>query len=95
MTAYNVGRVQRDLGSASTVGALFTGAVRAGDLDAFTGGLDHNIRWNRSRFVWTGNYAVSRAPGPDGVRSDWGGNGGRTISTRVAGHRSSDPRRRS
>ena len=76
LTAYNVGRLQRDIGSASTVGALFTGVVREQDLDAFTGGLDHNIRWNRSRYVWTGNYAVSRAPGPDGIRSDWGGDGG-------------------
>jgi hypothetical protein len=76
LTTYNVGRLQRDVGSASTVGALVTGAVRELDVDAFTGGIDHNIRWNRSRFAWTGNYAVSRAPGTDGVRSDWGGNGG-------------------
>ena len=76
LTTYTVGRLQRDMGSASTLGALVTGVVRERDVDAFTGGLDHNIRWNRSRFVWTGNYAVSRAPGGDGLRNGWGGNGG-------------------
>lgn len=73
-TAYGVGRVQRDiLGGSSTVGAIGTAVVRERDTDAFTGGIDYNIRWSRNRFQWDGHWAGTRAPFRDDVRIGFGG----------------------
>ena len=63
MTSFNVARLQRDVGASSNVGGLITAVVREGGNDAFTGGIDHNIRWDRSRWHWNGSYAITRAPG--------------------------------
>jgi len=74
LTSYNVVRVQRDiLGGSSTMGAIATAVVREQDADAFTGGIDYNIRWDRNRFVWNGHWVGTRAPLQDGVRSGFGG----------------------
>jgi hypothetical protein len=73
-TTFAAARVQRDiLGGSSNVGALATAVVREADEDAFTGGLDYKIRWQDNRWQWDGHWAVTRAPGPGGVRTGWGG----------------------
>ena len=60
-------------GGTSNVGAIGTAVVREQDADAFTGGIDYTLRWNRNRDVWNGHWAVTRAPGPGGVRTGAGG----------------------
>ena len=73
-TFYSVGRVQRDvLQGTSTLGAMATTVVREKDLDAFTGGGDYNIRWNRNLYTLRGQWYATHAP-IDGVkRTDVGG----------------------
>jgi Domain of unknown function (DUF5916)/Carbohydrate family 9 binding domain-like len=63
-TMYSVGRVQRDiLHASSNVGGIVTGVVRGdGQLDAFTGGPDYNIRWDRNRYQVSGHVIVTHAP---------------------------------
>jgi hypothetical protein len=62
-TSYSVGRVQRDVRrGTSNIGAIATAAIREQDLDAFTGGIDYNLRWDRNRVVWNGHWALTRAP---------------------------------
>ena len=73
-TSYNVARLQRDiLGGSSTVGAIATAVVREQDDDAFTGGVDYNIRWARNLFAWDGHWVGTRAPFADGQRTGFGG----------------------
>jgi hypothetical protein len=71
--SYNVGRVQKDLGGNSNIGALVTGVLREQLDDAFTGGFDYNLRWDRNRQGWNGHWVVSHAPGPGGVKTSGGG----------------------
>ena len=73
-TMYSVGRVQRDImGATSNVGAIATAVVREKDLDAFTGGGDFNIRWDRNLYTFNGHWVATHAP-IDGVRkTDFGG----------------------
>jgi hypothetical protein len=74
MTSYNVVRVQRDLmKGSSNIGAIATAVVREQDVDAFTGGTDYNVRWNRNRDYVNGHWVATRAPFSDGPRSDVGG----------------------
>jgi hypothetical protein len=74
MTSYNVARVQRDvLGGSSNLGAIATAVVREDDADAFSGGIDYTIRWNRNRDQWNGHWAVTHASGAGGVRTALGG----------------------
>ena len=74
LTSYNVARLQRDiLGGSSNVGAIATAVVREGDHDAFTGGIDHNIRWGRNLFAWDGHWVGTRAPFAEGKRTGFGG----------------------
>src|SRR5439155_4899962 len=42
-------------------GAIFTGVIREKDEDAFTGGIDYNLRWDRNRVAWNGHWAVTHA----------------------------------
>ncbi len=72
LTSYSVGRLQRDVGSSSNVGALVTVVNREQAADAFTAGVDHSIRWNRNHWRWNGSYAATRAPGDGGVRTGFG-----------------------
>ena len=73
-TSYNVARVQRDIrGGSSNVGAIATAVVRERDQDAFTGGVDYNIRWSRNLFAWNGHWVGTRAPFADGKRTGFGG----------------------
>jgi hypothetical protein len=64
MTSYNTIRIQRDVRKGtSNIGAIFTGVMREKDDDAYTGGVDYNLRWDRNRVVWSGHWATTRAPG--------------------------------
>jgi hypothetical protein len=72
-TSYNVIRVQRDLRGSSNIGAIATGVVREKSDDAYVGGFDYNIRWNRSRDSLNGHWVTTRAPGTDGVKNGFGG----------------------
>ena len=68
LTSYSVGRLQRDiLSGSSNVGAIATAVVREGDANAFTGGGDYNLRWNRNRWAFQGHWAGTRAPFADGL----------------------------
>jgi hypothetical protein len=66
-TSYNVARLQRDIFGSSNVGIIATGVVRKGDLDAYTGGGDFNLRWDRNRTNVNGHWVMTHAP-IDGVR---------------------------
>ena len=73
-TSYNVARVQRDLmNGSSNVGALFTGVFREQADDAFTGGIDYTLRWDRNRTTFNGHWAVTHAPGTGGMKTSGGG----------------------
>jgi hypothetical protein len=74
-TSYNVARIQRDVRGSSNIGAIVTGVVRERDADAFTGGFDYNLRWDRNRNSFNGHWVVTRAPGTDGTgtRNGFGG----------------------
>jgi len=73
-TSYNVARVQRDIwGGSSTVGAIVTGVARERSDDAFTGGIDYNLRWDENRTTLNGHWVATRAPGDGGVRTSGGG----------------------
>jgi Domain of unknown function (DUF5916)/Carbohydrate family 9 binding domain-like len=73
-TSYNVARIQRDvMNGSSNVGAIVTGVLREQTDDAFTGGFDYNLRWNRNRSNFNGHWVVTRAPGPGGIKTSGGG----------------------
>ena len=72
-TSYNVGRIQKDLGGNSNIGGMVTGVMREQLDDAFTGGFDYNLRWDRNRQGWNGHWVVSHAPGVGGVKTSGGG----------------------
>jgi hypothetical protein len=73
-TSYNVVRIQRDLRGSSNIGAIASGVVREKTDDAFTGGVDYNFRWNRTRDYFNGHWVGTHAAVPDvGVRSGFGG----------------------
>jgi hypothetical protein len=74
LTSYNIARLQRDiLRGSSNIGGLVTGVVRDKDVDAYTGGIDYNIRWARNLFAWNGTWMGTRAPFPDRIRNGFGG----------------------
>jgi hypothetical protein len=74
MTSYNTVRLQRDVNKGSSnIGAIFTGVFREKDADAFTGGIDYNLRWDRNRVVWNGHWAATRAPESGNVATSGGG----------------------
>jgi hypothetical protein len=74
LTSYNVMRVQRDLmKGSSNVGAIATAVVREQDADAFTGGFDYNLRWNRNRDGFNGHWIATHAPFDEGIRTGVGG----------------------
>jgi hypothetical protein len=75
-TAYNVARIQRDIRkgtSTSNVGAIFTGVLRDGGQDAFTGGFDYNLKWDRNRGSFNGHWVGTHAPIDGEMRSGYGG----------------------
>jgi hypothetical protein len=73
-TSYNVARVQRDLfGATSSVGGVATAAVREGDTDAFTGGVDYNFRWTQNLYRWDGHWVGTHAPVSGVLRDGFGG----------------------
>jgi hypothetical protein len=73
-TSYNVARVQRDvLNGSSNIGAIGTAVVRDKTGDAFTGGFDYNLRWDRNRSGVNGHWVFTHAPGTGGVKTSGGG----------------------
>jgi hypothetical protein len=73
-TSYNVARIQRDLrNGSSNLGAVWTGVLRDGDDDAYTGGIDYNVRWKRNQFRWDGHWIGTHAPIDGVVRDGFGG----------------------
>lgn len=73
-TSYNVARLQRDIRKGtSNIGALATGVVRAGDQDAFAGGGDYNLRWDRNRVSFNGHWVGTHAPFDGAMKSGFGG----------------------
>jgi hypothetical protein len=62
LTSYSAFRLQRDFASGSNVGLLATTVLRDGAPDAFTGGIDYRVRWDRNRWQWNGHWAGSHAP---------------------------------
>jgi hypothetical protein len=73
-TSFNVARLQRDvLDGSSNVGLLMTGVFRNGADDAVTGGGDFKLRWDDNRTEWNGHWALTRAPGGNGVQTSGGG----------------------
>ena len=88
-TSYNVVRVQKDLGGNSNIGGLVTGVLREQIEDAFTGGFDYNLRWDRNRQGMNGHWIVSHAPGVGGVKTSGGGIANYSVSRKhmnVSGH---------
>lgn len=74
LTSYNVVRLQRDIfGGSSNIGGLVTGVTRETSEDAYTAGIDYNLRWDQNRAVLNGHWAATRAPGDTGVRTSGGG----------------------
>jgi uncharacterized protein DUF5916/cellulose/xylan binding protein with CBM9 domain len=72
-TSYNVVRLQRDLRGTSNVGLIATGVMRADALDAYAGGGDYSIRWDRNRTEVSGHWVGTRAPVDGRLRSGIGG----------------------
>lgn len=72
-TSFNVGRVQRDVFGGSNVGAIATAVVREKDLDAYTGGVDYTLRWNKNKYSWNGHWVGTRAPIENVVKTGFGG----------------------
>jgi len=73
-TSYNVARIQRDvMNGSSNIGGIVTGVLREQMDDAFTGGFDYNLRWNRNRTTFNGHWVVTRAPGLGGLKTSGGG----------------------
>ena len=73
-TSYNVARLQRDIwNGSSNVGVIATGVFRELSDDAFTGGMDYNLRWDRNRTNLNGHWVVTHAPGVGGMKTSGGG----------------------
>ncbi len=72
-TSYNVGRVQRDVRGGSTLGGSGTAVLRENDVNAYSGAVDYNIRWNRNRYNWSGQWATTRAAVDGAMRTGFGG----------------------
>jgi hypothetical protein len=87
LTSYNTVRLQRDVNNGSSnIGAIFTGVFREKDADAFAGGVDYNLRWDRNRVVWNGHWAATRAPGSGGMATSGGGLTNVTVSRKHYGY---------
>jgi len=72
-TSYNVGRVQKDVFTGSTIGGLGTAVMREGDLDAYAGSMDYTLRWSQNRASVNGQWGATRT-GFDGVmKTGFGG----------------------
>ncbi|HUF65689.1 MAG TPA: DUF5916 domain-containing protein [Gemmatimonadaceae bacterium] len=61
-TFYNAARLQRNFRRNSNAGWIATAVLRDGEADAYTTGVDYNLRWRDNRFYWNGHWAASHAP---------------------------------
>ena len=60
-THYGVARLKRDLlAGNSHVGGIFTAVNRSGGGDAYAGGADWNLNWQRNKWQFRGQLASSR-----------------------------------
>jgi len=74
LTSFNVARIQRDIRQGtSNIGAIGTATVRQGDTNAYTGGVDYNLRWDRNRVNWNGHWVGTHTLVGDALRSGGGG----------------------
>ncbi|MGH9384217.1 MAG: DUF5916 domain-containing protein [Vicinamibacterales bacterium] len=73
LSSYNVVRLQRDVGASSNVGVIATGVFRDRDRDAFTGGFDYNLKWDRNRASVNGHWVATRAPVDGTMKAGYGG----------------------
>jgi hypothetical protein len=72
--SYNVTRIQKDLfGGSSTVGGLATAVIREQFFDAYTGSTDYTFRWSRNRYTLNGQWAGTRAPIDNAMKTGFGG----------------------
>ena len=65
--------MQRDVFGGSNVGAIATAVVREKDLDAYTGGVDYTLRWNKNKYSWNGHWVGTHAPVDGVVKTGFGG----------------------
>ena len=73
-TSYNVARIQRDvMNGSSNIGAIATSVFREQADDAFSGGFDYTLRFDRNRTTFNGHWAVTHAPGAGGRKTSGGG----------------------
>jgi len=74
LTFYSVGRLQRDMrNGTSNIGLTSTAVVREQDRDAFTGGIDGEVRWDDNRYSLNGHWVVTQAPIAGATRAGHGG----------------------
>jgi hypothetical protein len=73
LASFNVVRLQRDFRGSSNIGLIATGVFRDRDKDAFTGGFDYNLKWDRNRASFNGHWVGTRAPVKDEIRTGYGG----------------------
>src|SRR5688572_24777192 len=73
-TSYNVARVQKDVrGGSSNVGAHATTVLREKDFDAYTGSVDHTIRWGSNKYSWNGQWSGTRTAIDGVMKNGFGG----------------------
>lgn len=70
LTNFAVGRVKRDIGQRSYVGAIVTSRLEEGGVSNLSGGVDWNL-WFTSQLVLEGFYARSSDSRPGGDDSSW------------------------
>jgi hypothetical protein len=68
-------RLQRDdvMKGTSNVGLIATSVVRENDLNAFAGGGDYSLRWDRNRVSFNGHWVGTHAPVSGVMKSGFGG----------------------
>lgn len=59
---------------------LATGVIREHADDAYTGGVDYNLRWDQNRTGLNGHWVATHAPGDNGMRTSGGGLANFTVS---------------
>ncbi len=73
-TSYHVGRLQRNiLGGSSNIGLIGTAVVREKDLNAYTGGVDADLRWSQNRYRLSNFWVLTRAPIAGELQSGFAG----------------------
>lgn len=82
---YSVVRVTQDVGDASRVGVLATGAMNEFSSPSFSGGADWRLRFDDDSWLADGYLALSRPSERSGISGRAGGSAGRTAIGRIEG----------